>query len=279
MKRIHPTAVIDPEAQLGEDVEIGAYCVVEGPVRIGARTVLRPHVTILGDTVIGEANVIHPGAVLGSPPQDLKHGDAKTKLVVGHRNQIREHVTFHPGTVKGGGITTVGDDGLFMVGSHVAHDGVIGNGVILANHVLLAGHVTVGDRAIMNGAAACHHFTTIGRFAYVGGLTRITRDIPPFTISEGHPVRIRGANVVGMKRAGFAADVVERTKRAIFSIYVSDGEPARVAIDRLRAEHPDDPLLAEIAAFQQASDGGRNGRAKEKRAGAPPPPPAAGRAS
>lgn len=273
MKRIHPTAVIDPAAQLGEDVEIGAFCVIEGPVRIGARTVLRPHVTILGDTVIGEGNVIHPGAVLGAPPQDLKHGDAKTKLVVGHRNQIREHVTFHPGTVKGGGITTVGDDGLFMVGSHVAHDGVIGNGVILANHVLLAGHVTVGDRAIMNGAAACHHFTTIGRFAYVGGLTRITRDIPPFTISEGHPVRIRGANVVGMKRAGFAADVVERTKRAIFSIYVSDDEPARVAIDRLVAAHPADPLLAEIAAFQQASDGGRNGRAKEKRAGAPTPPP------
>lgn len=283
MRRIHPTAVVDPMAVLGDDVEIGPYCVVEGPVRIGAHTVLRPHVTILGDTVLGEGNVVHPGAVLGAPPQDLKHGDAKTKLVVGHRNQIREHVSFHPGTVKGGGITTVGDDGLFMVGSHVAHDGVIGNGVILANHVLLAGHVTVGDRAIMNGAAACHHFTTIGRFAYVGGLTRITRDIPPFTIAEGHPVRIRGANVVGMRRAGFAPDVVERMKRAIFTIFVSDEEPARTAIERLRAEHPTDPLLAEIAAFQAASDLGRNGRAKEKRAGAaappapPPPPPGAAR--
>ena len=273
MKRIHATAVIDPLAELGEDVEIGPYCVIEGPVRVGKATVLRPHVTILGDTVIGEGNVIHPGAVLGAPPQDLKHGAAKTKLVVGHRNQIREHVTFHPGTVKGGGITTIGDDGLFMVGSHVAHDGVIGNGVILANHVLLAGHVTVGDRAIMNGAAACHHFTTIGRFAYVGGLTRITRDIPPFTVSEGHPVRIRGANVVGMRRAGFAPDVVERTKRALFSIYVSDDEPARTVIDRLVATHPDDLLLREIAAFQTASDAGRQGRAKEKRAGSPPPPP------
>ncbi len=132
--------------------------------------------------------------------------------MIGHRNQIREHVTFHPGTVKGGGITTIGSDGLFMVGSHVAHDGHVGDGVILANHVLLAGHVTVGDRAIMNGAAACHHFTTIGRLAYVGGLTRITRDIPPFSISEGHPVRIRGANVVGMSRAGIAPDVVSRAR-------------------------------------------------------------------
>ena len=270
MKRIHPTAVIDPKAELGEDVEVGAYCVIEGPVRLGARTVLRPHVTILGDTVLGDENVVHPGAVLGSPPQDLKHGDAKTKLVVGHRNQIREHVTFHPGTVKGGGITIVGDDGLFMVGSHVAHDGRIGNGVILANHVLLAGHVTVGDRAIMNGAAACHHFTTIGRFAYVGGLTRITRDIPPFTIAEGHPVRIRGANVVGMKRAGFAPDVVERTKRAIFEIFVSDVQPARTVIARLLAEHPEDALLAEIAASVAASEAGRQGRAQEKRTGAAP---------
>jgi UDP-N-acetylglucosamine acyltransferase len=267
VRRIHPTAIVDPKAELGEDVEIGPYCVVEAGVRLGARTVLRPHVTIQGDTTLGEQNVVHPGAVLGAPPQDLKHGDARTKLVVGHRNQIREHVTFHPGTVKGGGITTIGDDGLFMVGSHVAHDGRIGNGVILANHVLLAGHVTVGDRAIMNGAAACHHFTTIGRFAYVGGLSRITRDIPPFTIAEGHPVRIRGANVVGMKRAGFAPDVVERTKRAIFEIFVSDDEPASVVIDRMRAAHPDDPLLAEIAAAVAASAKGRQGRAQEKRAG------------
>ena len=267
MRRIHPTAVIDPAATLADDVEIGAYCVVEGPVRLGAHTILRPHVTILGDTVLGEGNVVYPGAVLGAAPQDLKHGDAKTKLVVGHRNQIREHVTFHPGTVKGGGITTIGDDGLFMVGSHVAHDGRIGNGVILANHVLLAGHVTVGDRAIMNGAAACHHFTTIGRFAYVGGLTRITRVIPPFTIAEGHPVRIRGANVVGMRRAGFPADVVDRTKRAIFEIFVSDDEAARTVIARLLLAHPTDALLAEIAAFVARSEAGRNGRAGEKRTG------------
>src|SRR5204863_1819259 len=133
---------------------------------------------------------------------------------------------------------TIGSDGMFMVGSHVAHDGKVGDFVILANRVLLAGHVTVGDRAILNGAAACHHFTTIGRLSYVGGLTRITRDIPPFTIAEGHPVRIRGANVVGMRRSGVPADEVELVKDAVHAIFVSDREPARVAMDRALLENP-----------------------------------------
>lgn len=272
MSRIHPTAVVDPQAILGEDVEIGPYCVVEGPVRLGDHTVLRPHVTILGDTTLGKGNVVHPGAVLGSPPQDLKHGDARTRLVVGDRNQIREHVTFHPGTVKGGGVTIVGSDGLFMVGSHVAHDGRIGDGVILANHVLLAGHVTVGEKAIMNGAAACHHFTTIGRLAYVGGLTRITRDIPPFTIAEGHPVRLRAANVVGMRRAGIPVETIAIVKEAIFRIFVKEEEPARVAMANLLEEHPDNPYVRELVEFLKASENGRQGRQAEKRAGSPPAP-------
>jgi UDP-N-acetylglucosamine acyltransferase len=232
-------------------------------------------VTVLGHTTLGKQNVVHPGAVLGAPPQDLKHGDAVTRLVIGDRNQVREHVTFHPGTVKGGGITRIGSDGLFMVGSHVAHDGRVGDFVILANHVLLAGHVTVGDRAIMNGAAACHHFTTIGRLAYVGGLTRITRDIPPFAIAEGHPVRIRGANVVGMRRAGIDAAEVALMKDAIHAIFVSDREPARVALERLEREHPQSGALRELAAAIRASEAGRQGRAQERRAGSSPPPPAA----
>jgi UDP-N-acetylglucosamine acyltransferase len=271
MRRIHPTAVVDPAAVLGEDVEVGAYCVIEGPVRIGAHTVLRPHVVVLGDTVLGEGNVVHPGAVLGAPPQDLKHGDALTRLVVGDRNQIREHVTFHPGTVKGGGVTTVGSDGLFMVGCHVAHDVRVGDRVVLANHVLLAGHAIVGDRAIMNGAAACHHFTTIGRLAYVGGLTRITRDIPPFSISEGHPVRIRAANVVGMRRAGVPAESVARIRDAIHRIFVKDDEPANVAMERLLLEHPGDALVRELVEFTRASQAGRQGRQAERRPGAVPP--------
>jgi UDP-N-acetylglucosamine acyltransferase len=255
--------VIDPAAVLGEDVEIGPYCVVEAGVRVGAHTALRAHVTLMGDTTLGEGNVVYPGAVLGAPPQDLKHGDARTRLVVGDKNQIREHVTFHPGTVKGGGVTTIGSNGLFMVGCHVAHDVTVGDHVVLANHVLLAGHAVVQDRAIMNGAAACHHFTTIGRLAYVGGLTRITRDIPPFTISEGHPVRIRAANVVGMRRAGVPDDAIARVRDAVFRIFVKKAEPGRVVMERLLAEHPADGYLRELVSFTRASEAGRQGRQQE----------------
>ena len=282
MKRIHPTAVVDPAAELGDDVVVGPLCVIDGPVKVGARTVLHAHVTLMGPTVTGEGNVIHAGAVLGAPPQDLKYAGAITRLTVGDRNQIREHVTFHAGTEKGGGLTTVGSDGMYMAGCHVAHDGHVGNGVIMANHVLLAGHVTVGDRAVLNGAAAAHHFSSIGRLAYVGGLSRIVRDIPPFCIAEGHPLRIRGANVVGMRRAGFAADAIARIRDAIHRIFVSDREPARVAMERLEQEHRGDPLIAELLEFVRRSDQGRNGRANDRRAGAPPAPapaapPAAGR--
>jgi UDP-N-acetylglucosamine acyltransferase len=274
VKRIHPTAVVDPAAELGEDVEIGPYCVVEAGVRLGAHTVLRPHALVLGDTTLGVGNVVHPGAVVGGPPQDLKHGDARTKLVVGDRNQIREHVTFHPGTVKGGGVTTVGSNGLFMVGCHVGHDARIGDGVILANHVLLAGHTIVGDRAIMNGAAACHHFTTIGRLAYVGGLTRITRDIPPFSIAEGHPVRIRAANVVGMRRAGIPAESIAHVREAIFRIFVKEEEAAAVAMERMLEEHGDDPMVRELVEFTRASQAGRQGRQAERVSGSTPAAPA-----
>jgi UDP-N-acetylglucosamine acyltransferase len=272
MRRIHPTAVVDPAAELGDDVEIGPHAVVDGPVRLGAHCVLMANATVLGETTLGEGNVVFPGAVIGAAPQDLKHRGEPTRLVVGARNQIREHVTFHRGTAKGGGLTTVGSDGLFMVGCHVAHDCVVGDRVILANHVLLAGHVTVQERAILNGAAACHHFTTIGRLAYVGGLSRITRDIPPFAVAEGHPVRIRGANVVGMQRSGIAAEVVDRVEDAVRDIFVRGVETARDAMARLEREHPGDSLLRELIAFTRASEAGRSGRQAEPRPGVEAPP-------
>ena len=271
MRRIHPTAVIDPAAELADEVEVGPYCVIEGPVRVGRGTKLKAHVTLMGDTTIGDANVIWPGAVLGAAPQDLKHTDERTTLVIGDRNQIREHVTFHPGTAQGGGVTTIGSGGLFMVGCHVAHDGRVGNGVVLANHVLLAGHATIGDRAVLNGACACHHFTTVGRLAYVGGLSRMTHDVPPFCIAEGHDIRVRAANVVGMRRAGIPAGSVAILRDAIHDIFVSERETSSVAIARLLAEHPQEPLLAELVAFMRASDQGRHGRAAERRAEGPLP--------
>ncbi len=261
---IHPTAVVDPAAILGTGVRIGAYAVVEGPVELGDDTVLMAHACVLGHTRLGRGNVLFPGAILGAAPQDLKYAGEVTRLEVGDRNQFREHVTIHAGTAKGGGLTRVGSDGLYMAGSHVAHDAEVGDRVILANNVLLAGHVRVEDGAILNGAAACHHFTTIGRLAYVGGLSRITQDVPPFSIVEGHPARVRGCNVVGLRRAGVPEPDVLRVRNAIRSIFLSRTTTAADAMRRLEAEHPGDPLIGEVLTSLRAAGAGRQGRARER---------------
>jgi len=263
MTKIHSTAVIDPRAEIHSDVEIGPHCVISGPARLGSGCVLHPHVTIMGGTLIGERNSFYPGSVIGAPPQDLKYDGEDTHLVIGDGNQFREHVTIHPGTAQGAGATVIGSSNLFMVGSHVAHDCKIGNGVVLSNHVLLAGHIKVGDGAIFNGASACHHFTTVGRLAYVGGLTRITQDVHPFSIVEGHPARIRAANTVGMRRAGVADEDIAIVRSAIFSIFVSGKRRASEAMLVCEQEHPDHPLLKELLDSIRASQAGRQGRAAE----------------
>ncbi len=263
MTRIHATAVVDRRAEIAEDAEIGAWAVIEGPVRLGRGTVVMAHAVISGHTSIGEANRIHPGAVIGGPPQDLKYAGEPTRVEIGDRNHFREHVTVHAGTAQGGGVTRIGSDCLFMVGSHVAHDGRVGNRVVLANHVLLAGHVHVGDRATLNGAAACHHFVTIGRFAYVGGLSRIVQDVHPFTIVEGHPARIRGANTVGLQRAGVAPEDVRLLREAVFAIFIGEKEGSAEAMERLDREHPGHALLGELLASIRAANAGRQGRSAE----------------
>jgi len=262
-ERIHPTAVIDPRATLAADVRVGPYCVVEGPVTLGPGCVLHGHATVLGNTVLGEGNRIFPGAVIGAEPQDLKHEGEPTRLVIGDHNRFREHVTVHAGTKAGGGVTTIGSHGLFMVGCHVAHDCRVGDRVVLANHVLLAGHIQVGDGAVLNGASACHHFTTIGRLAYVGGLSRITQDVHPFTVVEGHPARVRGANTIGMQRAGIDPESVARMKRAVYAIFHSEKETSAEAMARLETSWPDDVLLGELIRSIRASEAGRQGRAAE----------------
>jgi UDP-N-acetylglucosamine acyltransferase len=206
---------------------------------------------------------VFPGAVLGGEPQDLKHDGTSTRLEIGDGNVFREHVTVHGGTASGGRLTRVGSGCLFMVGSHVAHDCRVGDHVLLANHVLLAGHIKVGDRAILNGASACHHFTTVGRLAYVGGLTRVTQDIHPFTVVEGHPARVRAANTVGMLRAGLPERSIARVKRAVFAIFLSEKESTAQALERMEQEHGDEEMVLELVASVRASERGRQGRAAE----------------
>lgn len=265
MSRIHSTAVIDPQAELAPDVTVGPWCVIQGPVRVGPGTELAAQVTLLGHTEIGAGNRFYPGAVIGADPQDLKYAGEPTRLVIGDHNRFREHVTVHCGTVQGGGVTRIGSHNLLMVGCHVAHDAQVGDGTVLSNHVLLAGHVRVKDRAIMNGASACHHFTTVGRLAYVGGLSRITQDVHPFTIVEGHPARVRACNTVGMARAGIPPEDVRRVRDAIFSILVSRRRSTQEAMEQAEREYAGHPLVAELLDSIRAALAGRQGRAAEPR--------------
>ncbi|MDJ0974160.1 MAG: acyl-ACP--UDP-N-acetylglucosamine O-acyltransferase [Planctomycetota bacterium] len=264
MTTIHPTAVVDARAELADDVVVGAYAVIEGTVRIGAGSEVMANACVMGDTTLGEGNRIFPGAVIGAVPQDLKYEGEPVRLEVGDHNIFREHVTVHPGTGKAGGLTRIGNRNLLMVGCHVAHDCVVGDGVILSNHVLLAGHVYVQDGAIMNGASACHHFTTIGRLAYVGGLTRITVDVPPFSIVEGHPARVRAANVIGMRRSGMDEDDVQAVKRTLHRILISQRVSSSEAIEEAERNSDGNRYIGELLEALRASQAGRQGRALER---------------
>lgn len=260
--KIHSTAVIQAGAELGVDVEIGPYSVVGPGARVGDGTRIGPQVVIDGHTHIGEENVIVSQANLGGPPQDLSYKGEDTQLIIGDRNVIREFVTINRGTVKGGGITRVGNDCLFMACSHIAHDCELGDGVIMANNVMLAGHVKVCDRANISGAAAAHHFTTIGQLSYIGGMTRMIQDVPPFMILEGHPSRVRGVNVVGLQRAGFSQEVISELRDAYKRIYRSM-LPRKHVLEELKAKPDASPELLSLVQSLEDTEKGVKGRHRE----------------
>lgn len=253
--QIHPTAVVHQQAELGAGVVVGPYAVIGPDVTIGDRTQIGPQVVIDGHTTLGEDNLIVGQANIGAAPQDLSYRGEDTLCAIGDRNTIREFVTINRGTVKGGGVTRIGSDNLLMACSHVAHDCEIEDRVILANTVLLAGHVRVCEGASVSGAAAAHHFVTIGRYAYVGGMTRMAQDVPPFMLVEGHPARIRRVNVIGLRRAGFEEPEIESLQRAFRRIWRS-GESRRAILDEL--EHDPDAtgvVLQLVEALKQAGIG------------------------
>ena len=259
--KIHPTAVIAPGAELGLDVTIGPYAVIGAHVRIGDGTVVGPQVVIDGVTTIGRENRLLGQANIGGAPQDLSYEDEPTQLDLGDRNTVREFVTINRGTIKGGGVTRVGNDCLFMACSHVAHDCQIGDGVQLGNNVLLAGHVAVGRSAIVNGAAAAHQFVTIGRNAYVGGLTRVIQDVPPFMIHEGHPARVRKVNVIGLERAGFPPEEIQELRLAFRRLFRSDETRSR-GLARVELEFKS-PLVHELVQALRDTELGLKGRYRE----------------
>jgi UDP-N-acetylglucosamine acyltransferase len=231
-QRIHPTAVIHPKAELHETVQVGPYAVIGEHVRIGANTVVGAHVVIEGWTEIGEDNQIFPGAVLGTEPQDLKYNGAPSQLVIGRGNRIREFVTINRATNEGEA-TIIGDYNLLMAYVHVAHNCVIENQVVITNAVSLAGHIHIESQARIGGMVGIHQFTRVGRLAMVGAMSRVDRDVPPYLLVEGHPARIRGLNLVGLRRAKGMEGSLPALRQAYRLLYRS-GLPLEKALQTLR---------------------------------------------
>lgn len=252
---IHPTALIDPGAELG-DVEVGPYAIVGAGAKIADGVVIGPHCVIEGNTTIGARTVLSAHVVLGGAPQDLKHdASVDTRLIIGEDNVFREFSTAHRGTSAGRGVTVVADRNYFMASSHVAHDCIVGSDCMFANSAAIAGHVEVGDGAILGGLCAVHQHARIGRLSMIGGGAMCAQDVPPFTIAQGDRARLYGLNIIGLRRAGFDLDAVSALKEAWRTLFVSD-LPRRTAISRVADAHGQQPEVAELLAFLRSSERG-----------------------
>lgn len=245
---IHPTAIIDQDADLDPEVEVGPFAVIGAGVRIGRGCSIGPHAIIKGPTRIGADNQIFQFAVVGESPQDKKYAGESTELVVGDRNVIREFATLHRGTIQDQGITRVGDDNLLMAYTHVAHDCQIGNHVILANAASLGGHIRIDDWAILGGFSIVHQFCHIGAHCFTAMGSVITRDVPPFVIVSGHPAHPRGVNVEGLRRRQFEPKRIQRIRQAYRVLYRS-GLRIDQALEQLRPWVSDSVDMRELVEF------------------------------
>lgn len=231
---IHSTAIVDASAEIGEGVTIGPYSIVGPQVSIGEGTRLGPHVLIERDTSVGADCAIHKGAVLGTDPQDLKYAGEPTHLVIGDRTIVREYATLNRGTAARG-LTKIGEDCLLMAYTHVAHDCELGDHVILSNSVNMGGHVTIGDWAIVGGLTPIHQFVRIGEHAFVGGATRVAKDVPPYVKAAGSPMQLYGLNSVGLQRRGFSDEIRMELKRA-YRLFFGSSHNTSQALVRARNE-------------------------------------------
>ena len=250
---IHPTALIDAAATIDPSVTIGPYAVIEKGVSIGADTEIGAHTVISGCTTIGQRNRIHSFASIGAPPQDLKYQGEETRLVIGDDNLIREYVSIHRGTVTGRGVTTVGNGNMFMAYAHIAHDCMVGNHVILANGGTLGGHVQIGDHANLGGLVAIHQFSRVGAYSYIGGMSGISKDVPPFVLASGvrDQLRITGINKIGLKRGGYAAEDINTLAHAFVTIFRSE-LLLKEALDKVESQYPDCQLVVDLVTFLKA---------------------------
>ena len=248
MTQIHPTAIIEDGAKLGQNCEIGPYCIVHKNVKLGNNVVLNSHVVVDGYTTIGDSTIIYPFASIGTAPQDLKFNGEKSELIIGKNNTIREHVTMNPGTKDGGMKTIIGNNCLFMMATHVAHDCIIGDNVIMANNATLGGHVTVGDRVLIGGLAAVHQFVRIGSFAVIGGMSGVEADVIPFGRVKGERAALAGLNLIGLERGGFSKDQIKSIQKAFKSIFDTNGNLDE-RLDQVSQENENNDLVSKIIDF------------------------------
>jgi len=255
---------IDPGAEIDDSVEIGPFCVIGPQVQLGRGTRLENNVTLMGRVTIGRHNHIYPGAVIGAEPQDVSYTGTDTRVLIGDHNIIREGVTINRGSEKEDGVTVIGDHNFLMAFSHVAHDCRLGNHIVITNASLLGGHVHVHDHAGLSGAVAVHHYTTIGSYSFVAGVSAVRHDVPPYMLAEGYPARPRCINVVALKRNNFSPEVIDCLAEAHRLIY-----RAKVGLDHareiLRANDRLVPQVNHLLSFIQTQQEGRHGRGRESR--------------
>jgi len=249
--RVHPTAIVDPNAELGSGVEVGPYSLIGPHVRVGAGTRIGTHVVIDGRTTIGPNTTIFPFASIGQMPQDLKYKGEPSELVIGANNLIREYVTMNTGTSGGGMVTRVGNNCLFMVGAHVAHDCTLGDHVIMANNATLAGHVQIGEWAVLGGLCAVHQFARIGKHAMIGGMSGVEYDVIPYGSVVGNRARLAGLNIIGLKRRGFTRDQIHTLRTAYRLLFAQEGTMAERLSDVEEIYH-DNEVVMEIVSFIRA---------------------------
>ena len=244
---IHKTAIVDAKAKILDNVEIGPYCIIGPEVEIGANSVLHSHVNIAGNTKIGEDNQIYPFSSIGTPPQDLKYKGEKNSLVIGNNNKFREYVNINPGTEQGGGITKIGDNNLFMVYCHIAHDCKVSDNIVLANNVQVGGHVLIEQNAIVGGSCAIHQFSRIGESAMIGGMTGVLSDVIPFGLSMGNRNNLMGLNLIGLRRSKVSNEDIKKIQLAYETIFKTSS--FRENIDELNSDLKNNEFVKKILNF------------------------------
>jgi len=245
---IHPTSIVEAGAEIGDDCNIGPFCIIGPKVKLGRGVRLHSHVVIHGRTTIGEETEVYPFTSLGHAPQDLKYKGEDSALVIGARNRIREHVTMNPGTETGGMLTEVGNDGLFMAGTHIAHDCKVGNNVIIANYSAIAGHVHIGDHAIIGGVSGVMQFVRIGAHAMIGFMSAVESDVIPYGLVKGERASLRGLNLIGMQRRGFSSEDIAATREAFRGLFQAEGTLSE-RMSATAIDYGDNQLVAEMLEF------------------------------